>query len=373
MRSIARFTTKKLPFTIIAFSLMTLLSCKKVQNQIGNNENSSEPTATDRGPQGKTQRCTVVLPQVEKVSLPIFRKVYEFAQKSETQKLPQNKIAKAAHKVAISTQTMLNNMMLSQTEPIHPLAFFSMVKDFESAADLTWSQVDSSGAARYFKTANCTSGECFGMFQVDVKQEPDFQQGAICKGEGLGIWEMKGGADFCAALFWWTLGGGETKCEAIASRGNPCLDKDYPWTLEMVNFGRKAYVQEAQWGSNSWKENYLNYKECLVDKHGSLEQAISAFKSSLDPLDSTENTSMTRTDDGKSSASAQSETNIKNQSTKTTTPVSKSVPEKKYSVRQKSVCGVIASQQGYSKYSFVIIILPFLVAFCSAVRGGRIQ
>jgi hypothetical protein len=184
-----------------------------------------------------------------------------------------------AKNVAYYSNIMLENMMASGQEPIHPEAFIATVKDFESAASLQWAMV---GAGNYFKTRNCTSGECYGLFQVDIRLEKNYESGKICGSGGLNISPFKGSGDFCSFFYWWTSSENGGKCKKISSgSANPCRTKGTPWTLDMVNSGRKSYVQQGQWGENSWREMYGNYKSCLTQKHGTLEKAVAEFKKSL--------------------------------------------------------------------------------------------
>jgi hypothetical protein len=203
---------------------------------------------------------------------------------------------KNASALAVSQRTviMLENMMRSSTDPIHPVAFFAAVKDFESAGDLKWASYGS-GGLRYFSTRNCSSGECFGLFQVDVKQERDWRGGEFCQSGGLNLWSTPGGPDFCASQFWWTVAEGGNKCTRITAdgRANPCRQANYTWTLENVRRGVNAYVQQPQWGRNSWAEMYQNYESCYTNKNpfdrkAALKEAIAKFRNDVG-LDGSDN------------------------------------------------------------------------------------
>jgi hypothetical protein len=239
----------------------------------------SDEKATMRGELGQVQRCGWILPSVEKVATQNLKQMVSYAQK------PGKNAAALA--VAQRTVAMLENMTRSPTAPIHPVAFFAAVKDFESAGELSWGVAGSNGL-RYFKTRSCASGECFGLFQVDVNIERDWRGGQLCKADGLNIWNVQGGPDFCASQFWWTVAEGGNKCARISPDGrtNPCRTPNATWTLENVRRGVDAYVQTPQWGRNSWAEMYKNYESCFTnrnpfDRAGALREAISKFRKDI--------------------------------------------------------------------------------------------
>lgn len=251
-------------FSCLLGSVVFAVGCKpKVSD--------SEETATSREG-GQSQRCNQILPSVEKVAIATLGKMVEYA-KSDG----KNSTALAVSK---GTVRMLENMMRSTTNPIHPVAFYAAVKDFESAADLSWASKGASGL-RYFRTGNCTSGECLGLFQVDVKIESAWRGGEFCQSGGLNLWSTtKGGPDFCAAQFWWILAEGGKKCAKLTRNGaNPCKDAGYTWTLNDVEQGRWAYVQQPQpdWGPRGWRYMYSEYEKCYTTKKPLLT-AINDFK-----------------------------------------------------------------------------------------------
>jgi len=219
----------------------------------------------------------VILPSVEKAAIASLRKMVTY-KGSEPM----------ARAVSQNTVKMLNNMMRHPTYPIHPVAFYAAVKDFESAGSLNWSNKSGSGIS-YFRTGNCTSGECFGLFQVDVRLESTWRGGAFCQSQGLNLWTTTvGGADFCATQFWWTMADGGQKCAALSNyRSNPCTSSNYTWTLNEVRKGRAAYVQAIQpgWDNRAWEEMYSNYERCYTDKIPLLK-SITQFKVDVGLIDS---------------------------------------------------------------------------------------
>ena len=192
---------------------------------------------------------------VRKVAVPIFKKIFHRYDND----LLQNSHAK---KIAKNMRIMFTNMLAGD---VNPLAFFSMVKDFETAKNLKWAN-SKNRKGKVYTTKNCTSKECYGLFQVDVKLEKDWSP-KIC--EDLGIYDLEGGPDFCASLFWWFEAEGGNKCKKITSGSkNPCKTPETNWTLDMVNNGRKAYVQAIQrgWGQDAWKEMYLKHVRVAIQE-----------------------------------------------------------------------------------------------------------
>ena len=188
---------------------------------------------------------------VEEVSQAFLTKIFSICN-GETQ-AGSDKAKEAATKIC----QMHKNMMRSPTNPIHPVAFYAVVKDAESSAD-----IENWGNGKFnFTTGNCTSGVCSGYFQVDVSKVkrvqggkevmvpmlPVFRDGKIC--EEMGVWNIKGGPDFCAALVWWIFSVGPentlqcARMNGVKTSYNPCLDKDYTWNLTTFHKGYKAYGQ----------------------------------------------------------------------------------------------------------------------------------
>ena len=75
-----------------------------------------------------------------------------------------------------------------------------MIKDFETALNFKWSSPRSFQPG--MTSGNCTSGECFGLFQVDVRLERNpVWQSELCGSDYLNISQYKGGMDYCTFLF----------------------------------------------------------------------------------------------------------------------------------------------------------------------------
>ena len=234
--------------------------------------------------QGSGTQCGKIYPDMRAVGTPIFRHILA--------KDPQEITNTTAQGIAIDTKTMLLNMMASPTRPIHPLAFFATIKHFESSADThRWGWSD----FNYFGHL-CTSGECSGYFQVDVNIEPDWSLNGICGTKGLDILNMKGGPDFCAALFWWMKGANGHKCTQLGSReSNPCRTPGYTWDVTLFADAYRAYGQANQWAkygiSDSWGRAYsggwvngdyfTGYENCAAAYHENLVTPAELIKQSV--------------------------------------------------------------------------------------------
>ena len=241
--------------------------------------------------QGSGTQCGKIYPDMRAVGTPIFRHILA--------KDPLEITNRTAQGIAIDTKTMLLNMMASPNRPIHPLAFFATIKHFESSADThQWGWSD----FNYFGHL-CTSGECSGYFQVDVNLEPDWSLNGICGAEGLDVLNMKGGPDFCAALFWWMKGANGHKCSQLGTReSNPCRTPGYTWDVALFADAYRAYGQANQWAkygiSDSWGRAYSGgwvnggyfkgYENCAAAYHKDLvtpaeliRQSVQAFATDI--------------------------------------------------------------------------------------------
>lgn len=202
---------------------------------------SSHPRGDVNNPQ-----CSLIYPDMLKVATPIFRSVMALNPSA----IPDH----IGRRTAQGTQIMLANM-ISSARPIHPVAFFSTIKHFESPGHTHgWGHWDFR-----FTSTHCLSWECSGYFQVDVHIEPDWSLEHVCGKNGLDILGMKGGPDFCAALFWWTQAANGTKCQHLAAPSgvNPCWDEGYNWDVGTFEAGYLAYGQGNQWGIyDTWGRAY---------------------------------------------------------------------------------------------------------------------
>lgn len=223
-------------------------------------------------PQGNQDRCELIYPDLYEKTLKFLTLILN--------KDPEQVQHAGAKRTIINTKTMITNMMLSSERPIHPAAFFAVVKDFESSiSDAYWSvnQFHSKSTSPW-----CTSGTCSGYFQVDVSLEPSWSLYGVCGPGGLDFLGHTGGPDYCAALWWWNSVNYGTKCRTLKDIGtytgppirsrvcndstnvNPCTTPGIPWTSGTFAYAYKcAYIQANQWWdhgiNDSWQKMYTGF------------------------------------------------------------------------------------------------------------------
>lgn len=252
---------------------------------------TTTPTQTFAYTPGHGTQCGVIYPDMREIGTPILRKVLWHQ--------PGDILNPSARAIATDTKTMLLNMMSHPTRPIHPLAFFATIKHFESSAHIrSWGWYDF-----LFFGHLCTSGECSGYFQVDVQLEPAWSLDDICGMDGLDILGLKGGPDFCAALFWWLKGDSGRKCAQLGSgSANPCNSPGYVWDVSVFAQAYRAYGQANQWGQygihDSWgraytggwvnHEYFMGYENCAAAYYATdrtpaplISQAVAAFAAEI--------------------------------------------------------------------------------------------
>ena len=202
--------------------------------------------------QGDEDRCSDIYPVMYRTMVPHFKQVVSLWDQDQ-KKVKDEVTNEVARTIVKRTVQMLLNIMGMRARPIHPIAFFSVIKDFESSlegatedSEEAWSGGASAPTTFQYSTGNCTT-RCLGLFQVDLgveqipaylEENPDVPSGysgesrwlttskygvqvsqsfeEICakggvssKGgtstSGLGLLGMKGGLDTCAALYWWLI------------------------------------------------------------------------------------------------------------------------------------------------------------------------
>ena len=203
-----------------------------------------------------------------------------------------------SQKTIIESVRMLLNIMGDHgrealpDRPIHPAAFFSVIRDFESNKSDKWSNDE------YFLTThNCKHGPCYGLFQIDLvdllNDGPDRVQAlkSLCGDGGLGFLgqSVDGALDFCAALQWWNGGNkcnnlrihmghvfenqrptknGDKVCVPLSQvqsqAFNPCNHPETPWTPKTFAYGYFcAYIQHNQWKHygiyDTWGRAYTGF------------------------------------------------------------------------------------------------------------------
>ena len=220
-----------------------------------------------------------IFKSVYNVAVPIFKRIMDVA---EDTSIEGSKASEAAKHIL----NMLRNMMLSKAAPIHPIAFFSVIKDAESGVVTErWAENGEFKIA----TNNCAagSGVCSGKFQVDIGYAKgnnkamlkEYLELCTDKEPSLRISKLRGGADFCSVLTWFIYsphGNLGKKCVFLrgarlpkAQRNiNPCTKKDYPWTVKTFGKGYEAYVQKPQWkemaNQGGWERMYNAYKKAAL-------------------------------------------------------------------------------------------------------------
>lgn len=222
--------------------------------------------------QGNQDRCELIYPD-------LYAKTLKFL-KLIVAKNPDEIYNAEAKRTIINSKTMLTNMMLSSERPIHPAAFFAVIKDFESSISNDYWSV------KHFHSKSstkwCTSGTCSGYFQVDVQLEPTWSLYGICGPGGLDFLGHRGGPDYCAALWWWNSANGGSKCRTLkdvgtyvgpaitsrvcnySSKVNPCTTPNVPWTTGTFAYAYEcAYIQQNQWWdhgiNDSWQKMYTGF------------------------------------------------------------------------------------------------------------------
>lgn len=200
-------------------------------------------------------------------------------------------------KTIVESVRMLLNIMgddgTSQLpdRPIHPAAFFSVMRDFEANKHDLWSDHNYFGLT----TDNCSHGLCYGLFQIDLVDlgyDRVNRLKQMCGASGLGLLggaDSEGALDFCAALQWWNggqkcsnlrinmdhvapnqrpVGDGNVICVPLnqvdAKKENPCNLPHSPWTTQTFAYGYYcAYVQHNQWKHfgiyDTWGRAYTGF------------------------------------------------------------------------------------------------------------------
>ena len=253
--------------------------------------------------QGDFDRCEVIYPQTYGVMTPLLAGVMALwdEKTGEVKKEVKNETARM---IVRRARTMLLNMMSSPTRPLHPIAFFAVVKDFESTLNLNWSGGGEGYDNRFFHftTTNCSGGLCLGLFQINLalEKDPTTQSylaepsskgvsenfAAFCGAGGLGLLGQEGSLDVCASLFWWLI---PDKCsympEAVKVGKNLCTEPGHAWSPETFAYTyRDVYRQANQlerygiykpWVKfyeggrflwSSYDHNFMGYEHCAA-KH----------------------------------------------------------------------------------------------------------
>ncbi|MCY4380627.1 MAG: hypothetical protein OXC40_03540 [Proteobacteria bacterium] len=221
-------------------------------------------SSPNNGLWGSQLRCNTIYPSTYEVSRHVLKKILTRANAS-----PET-INTQAMEIARGTHQMLRNMIRDPEFFILPVAFFAMLKDYESEGHVdTWGVYDFAFVSPY-----CYSGRCSGYFQVDVDLMDQWNLHHICGQSGLDVLGITGGPDYCAFLFWMLSGDGY-RCKQFDYRGDACLGHDFAWDTETFARGYQVYGQAPQWGDRSWAKMYsgfygsddfvTGYEQCSID------------------------------------------------------------------------------------------------------------
>ena len=304
-------------FFLILMLMSLQLGCKQTQRMRGmgalDNTSSLQTTSIENA-SGDSNRCEVIYPSVYEVMQPALAQVVSLWDQKNGKVKPE--VINPTAKVLVEgTKQMLLNIMGMRARPIHPMAFFSVIKDFETSLERRWS----GGGSHSFNysTNNCEhkglTASCLGLFQINLYSS-DKARGLtsnqvtqsfvdICGSNGLNIFGLPGGLDVCATLYWWLKDGKRhSKCAQIpkdrmGSDGvNPCFDAPknksvqdedvyvYAWEPSTFAYAHDyAYVQHNQWWDSygyddPWRrlyeggkaprgvDYYMGYEHCAA-KH----------------------------------------------------------------------------------------------------------
>ena len=258
--------------SLILGSVFVFVGCKNpYSSAVGGGEDSQVQSPSITHPEGDGHRCDGIYPEVYAVMQPHFASVVSLWDDAKGEVKPEvtNGQARA---IVERTIKMLHNIMGMRARPIHPIAFFSVIKHFESSMDMIWSGGgESEGGTEKFSYSSpwgpmCdTNGkktDCMGLFQINLFDSdmtlglqskeiaPAFK--AICGQGGLNLLGTKGSLDTCASLYWW-LRNEAYKCGLMLKGSqNACTDATnaqgvYPWSPDTFAYAHsRAYKQENQ-------------------------------------------------------------------------------------------------------------------------------
>lgn len=279
---------------LLLLASFLLWGCRHIDHKPQNNVAKLKASDIDNAPLGNSQRCELIYPDIYQKSLRFYKIMFDRLNDSSLT------LTSKARSVAERNHQMVLNMTRSPERPIHPAAFYALIKDFETSTDLdewAFTQLE-------YTTNNCAEtwglnpdGLCHGYFQVDILVEPTWDNQAICGPNGLGFLGYEGGPDFCSVFWWWTMAQGGDKCVRMKENNgwagdvslnkyagrryvcnnilnmtweekakvNPCSAKDYTWTTDTFSYGFEcAYVQKNQWYwygiYDSWRKAYTGFR-----------------------------------------------------------------------------------------------------------------
>lgn len=229
---------------------------------------------------GDLERCDLVYTDSYRVLTPLFRDVVSLWDR-ESGEVRASVTDPTARRLVNRTVTWLQNMMGSSDHPVHPVAFLSVIIDFESSTTLRWSGGGSGCDGKRFRYTGslCDGGLCLGLFQINLGSYKDAYKGHYILGEqygdvitdgfartcggpgGLGILGKEGSLEMCSALYWWLA---LTKCSQLRSGRavgkNACTAPGFYWTPDTFAYTyHDVYVQANQHGGYDIGRPWVNF------------------------------------------------------------------------------------------------------------------
>ena len=264
-------------------------------------------------------------------STAFFKILVDQVQKDQTQRLQVdseqkfilrpglNPDARTRKTILESIRMLLNIMGDDGTtnlpdRPLHPAAFFSVIRDFEANKSDKWSHQNYFGVT----TNNCGPKKnrrtCYGMFQIDLIDlggDSVSRLKQMCGSAGLGFLNHTnpaGALDFCAALQWWNGGQkcsnlrihmdhvldnqiptetGDIICvpqsQVYSKPENPCNRPHTPWSPQTFAYGYYcAYVQHNQWKQygiyDTWGRAYTGFNTTGISSSIPDDQEVKGYE-----------------------------------------------------------------------------------------------
>jgi hypothetical protein len=262
--------------SIFAVFIVAALLCSSCKPKKVTTDSDIQTTGCPSSGAGQELRRTRAMPDFVKVSMPILKKIV-----SKTNSFNQGGSGTASSiGYARKITTMLRNMVQSN---VHPLAFFATIGDYEtyqtSLGGFPWAEIGKrKWGSDIYRAGYCGSDTCTGVFQVLVYGDW-FSWAQDLKGQGVGIWGLKGGPDWTSTLWWWT-NDRDKNCTFLASGANPCTVSGVRWSVSQhVRNGRRAYGQQKQCGVE-WDSMYWSYMSALKNSSDAYTRTladVSAF------------------------------------------------------------------------------------------------
>ena len=122
-------------FAIASFCLLAALSCKFPSPNLDANAGSQPHASSVEDSKGDEDRCGLedgIYQDVYRVLQPALATIVDLYDETEGQLKPEV-TDPTAKLIVVRTRQWLLNLMGMKERPIHPIAFFAVIKDFETA------------------------------------------------------------------------------------------------------------------------------------------------------------------------------------------------------------------------------------------------